>query len=329
MALVGTRGLPQGPGGGPSGRVVVLGATGFVGLHAGAALEAAGHEVLAVARHAGKTPASWRFFPMDLVKDGPAPLTGLIDAEHPVAVVNAAGVAWSSSPGVMRQGNQLLVDRLLAALGAASWQPRLVHLGSVHEYEPQAAGGCLAEDSPTVPTTDYGQSKLLGTRAVLRSTAEGRTDAVVLRLSNVIGAGTPPSSLLGRVARQLLAPPAVPGEPVTVQLSPLRSSRDFVDAKDASEAIVAATRTSAARGRVLNIGSGTSQHVRTMVDLLIAASGRTAQVVEDSGGTVRPAADADWMCVDVSAARELLGWEPRRGVGEAVRDLWTAVEAAG
>ncbi|MFJ2399201.1 NAD-dependent epimerase/dehydratase family protein [Streptomyces sp. NPDC087843] len=324
MTLVGRQGVPEAPDG-SSGRVVVLGATGFVGRHAGAALEAAGHEVLAVARQAAKTPASWQFCPMDLVKDGPAALTRLIDAERPVAVVNAAGVAWSSSVGVMRQGNQLLVEQLLAALDAASWQPRLVHLGSVHEYTPQPAGVLLAEDSPTRPATDYGQSKLLGSQAVLRSAREGRTNAVVLRLSNVIGAGIPPGSLLGRVAQQLLVRPAPEG-PVTVQLSPLRSSRDFVDAKDASEAVVAATRTPRARGRVVNIGSGTSLHVRTVVDRLIAASGRAVRLVEDTGGTVRPAADADWMCVDVTAARELLGWSPRRGLEEAVRDLWKAAE---
>ncbi|MEU3985437.1 NAD-dependent epimerase/dehydratase family protein [Streptomyces sp. NPDC026672] len=322
---VGTQALPERPDG-TSGRVVVLGATGFVGRHAAAALEAAGHEVLAVARRPAKAPESWRFCSMDLVEHGPDALTELIDAERPLAVVNAAGVAWSSSPGVMRQGNELLVERLLAALDAATWRPRLVHVGSVHEYAPQPAGVPLSEDTPTRPTAEYGQSKLVGSLAVLRAAEEGRTDAVVLRLSNMIGAGTPPGSLLGQVARQLLA--GAPDEPVTVQLSPLRSSRDFVDARDASEAMVAAARTPGASGRVLNIGSGTSLHVRTLVDLLIAASERTARLVEDTGTTLRPATDEDWMCVDITAAREVLGWSPRRSPEDTVRDLWRAAENA-
>ncbi|WP_055489572.1 NAD(P)-dependent oxidoreductase [Streptomyces sp. TP-A0356] len=322
MTVVGAQGLPGRPDM-RSGRVVVLGATGFVGRHVGAALEAAGHQVLAVARRPVKTPPSWHFHPMDLVNDGPAALTQLIEAERPVAVVNAAGEVWSRSAGDMRQSNQLLVDRLLAALGATTQRPRLVHLGSVHEYSPQATGVALAEDSPTHPTTAYGRSKLDVTRAVLRSTEEGLTQAVVLRLSNVVGAGTPPASLLGRVAQQLLAASGSDA-PAVVRVSPLRSSRDFVDAKDVSEAVVAAMRSARAVGRVVNIGSGTSQHVRAMVDLLIATSGRAARLVEGTGGTVRPVTDTDWMGVDVSAARELLGWSPRRTPQDMVRDLWEA-----
>ncbi|MFD6620120.1 NAD-dependent epimerase/dehydratase family protein, partial [Streptomyces albidoflavus] len=117
-----------------SGRVVVLGATGFVGRHVGTALERAGYEVIAVARQPRKTPASWRFHPMDLVDSGPRALVDLVEETGPVAVVNAAGEVWSPTADGMRRSNQLLVDRLLSALAAARHRPRLVQLGSVHEY---------------------------------------------------------------------------------------------------------------------------------------------------------------------------------------------------
>jgi dTDP-6-deoxy-L-talose 4-dehydrogenase [NAD(P)+] len=326
MTALGTQGRPGRPRA-RTGRVVVLGATGFVGRHVGAALEAAGHEVLAVARRPVKIPASWRFCPMDVVEEGPGALTRLLAAERPLAVVNAAGAVWSTSAGDMRRGNQLLVERLLAALTASARRPLLVHLGSVHEYAPQPPGVALVESSPTGPRTEYGRSKLYGTRAVLRAAEEGRVEAVVLRLSNVIGAGTPPASLLGRVARQLLA--AGEDEDAEVRVAPLRSSRDFVDARDVSEAVVAAMRSRRAVGRVVNIGSGRSQHVRTMVDLLISLSGRRARLVEGTGDAVRPVGEQTWMGVDVSVARELLGWTPRRTPEDMVRDLWAAAAEEG
>jgi dTDP-6-deoxy-L-talose 4-dehydrogenase [NAD(P)+] len=34
--------------------------------------------------------------------------------------------------------------------------------------------------------------------------------------------------------------------------------------------------------------------------------------------------DTDWMAVDVSAARTLLDWQPRRTPRDMVRDLWQA-----
>lgn len=322
MTEVGVLGRPDGPDTG-SGRVVVLGATGFVGGHVGAALEAAGYEIVAVARRPLKTPSSWRFRPMDLAHGDPAALAELIDTERPVAIVNAAGEVWSPDAEGMRRNNELLVNRLLAALAASGARPRLVQLGSVHEYAPQPHGVWLTESSPEEPVSDYGRTKLRGTRAVLRAVRAREADAVVLRLSNVIGAGTPRASLLGQVAAQLLAG-GRDGAPAQVRVAPLRSSRDFVDAQDVSRAVVAALRVPGASGRVLNIASGTSQHVRDMVDLLLTISGRQATLVERGTPGLRPAADHDWTGVDVSAARAVLGWQPRRTPRDMVQDLWRA-----
>lgn len=322
MAEVGAPERPDASDGG-SGRVVVLGATGFVGRHVGAALEQAGYEVTAVARRPRKTPASWHFHAMDVVGSGPRALVELFDRTRPVAVVNAAGEVWSPTAERMRHSNQLLVDRLLSALTTAGHRTRLVQLGSVHEYTPQPRGVPLTESSSEEPANDYGRTKLRGTRAVLRAVEADAVDAVVLRLSNVIGAGTPRGSLLGQVAAQLLDP-AARGRTPEVRVSPLRSSRDFVDARDVSRAVVAALRARDAVGHVVNIASGSSQPVRDMVDLLIAVSGRPARLVERPVAGARALPDTDWMAVDVSAARTLLDWQPRRTAHDMVEDLWRA-----
>lgn len=74
----------------------------------------------------------------------------------------------------------------------------------------------------------------------------------------------------------------------------------------------------------MNVASGASQPVRDMVDLLISISGRPARLVERPVTQSRSLTDADWMAVDVSAARTVLGWEPRRTPRDMVEDLWRA-----
>lgn len=300
--------------------VIVLGATGSVGRHISAAVRAAGEEVLMVARRAGTAAGAGRFFPMDLIGEGPDGLARLIDAERPYAVVNAAGAAWVSSPDVMQQANHALVDNVLAAMAAASWRPRLVHLGSVLEYAPQPPDTSLDERAPTRPTSLYGRTKLRGTEAVLTASAAGQVEAVVLRVSNVIGAGNSPGSLLGQVAAQLRAAEA-DGEAV-VRVSPLRASRDFVDARDTADAVLAAAALPVGE-EVINIGRGEAVPVRTMVERLIDASGKQARIVEKAEPVgVRAHTDLNWMRVETSRARRLLHWTARRSIDSSARDLW-------
>ncbi|SCK45556.1 Nucleoside-diphosphate-sugar epimerase [Streptomyces sp. SceaMP-e96] len=302
-------------------RVIVLGATGAFGRHVCAAVGAAGEEVLRVARRPGTATGAGRFFPMDLVGEGPDGLARLIDAERPYAVVNAAGAVWLCSPEAMRQANHALVDTVLAAMAAASWRPRLVHVGSVHEYAPQPPGTSLDERTPTRPTTLYGRTKLQGTEAVLKASAAGQVEAVVLRVSNAIGAGTSPGSLLGRVAAQLRAAEA--DREAVVRVSPLRASRDFVDARDAADAVLAAAALPVG-GELINIGRGEAVPVRTMVERLITASGQRARIVEEAEPGARPATDQDWMRVETSRARRLLHWTVRHSIDSSARDLWEA-----
>ncbi|MEU5214234.1 NAD(P)-dependent oxidoreductase [Streptomyces sp. NPDC020742] len=299
--------------------MIVLGATGAVGRHITAAVSAAGQEALSVARR--PVTGTGRFFPMDLIGGGPDELARLIDAERPYAVVNAAGAAWLCAPEVMRLANHVLVDTVLAAMAAASWRPRLVHVGSVHEYAPQPPETSLDERAPTQPVTLYGRTKLQGTEAVRTAAAAGHVDAVVLRVSNVIGAGTSPGSLLGQVAAQLRAAEA--DREAVVRVSPLRARRDFVDARDTADAVLAAAALPVG-GELINIGRGEAVPVRTLVERLIAASGRPARIVEQAEPGARASAGLDWMRVDIGRARRLLHWTPRHSIDSSAHDLWHA-----
>ncbi|MBB1243013.1 NAD(P)-dependent oxidoreductase [Streptomyces durbertensis] len=310
---------PRAPGG-----VLVLGGSGFVGRHVCAAFAARGHRVLSVSRRPGPDGAV-RTVALDLSRPGGLP--ELLAAERPSHVVNCVGSIWGRSDAEMSAACLLPTERLLAALAEAGTpRPGLVHLGSVMEYGPVPTGGTAGGTAR--PTTAYGRAKLAATEAVLRADPE----AVVLRVANVSGPGTPPVSLLGRVAAQLAGhlgggPGAPPRRrPARVTLTPLAAHRDYVDARDVADAVVAAAvaEPGAVAGRVLDLGRGVAVPVRELVELLIEVSGVPAELVETApppaGGAPGPA--LDWLRVDPRPARDALGWHPRRSLKESLVDFW-------
>jgi nucleoside-diphosphate-sugar epimerase len=165
----------------------------------------------------------------------------------------------------------------------------------------------------------YGVTKLAGTRLVELAAAAG-LDAVVLRVFNPVGPGAPQTSLPGRLAAELRRALAHGTE---VRLGSLDAVRDFVDARDVADAVLAAVAAPALPHQVLNIGSGRGVPVRAMVKELVTASGCTGAVQEDALGLAR-SADIPWQQADISRAWQDLGWKPRRDLTTSLVDLWEA-----
>lgn len=102
----------------------------------------------------------------------------------PAVVVNAAGGRSGAASELQRWNVDfpaVLVREVVQCEG------HLVHLGSAAEYGMLEPGRPYLEDAPPAPTSEYGRSKLDGTRIALDS---GR--ATVLRVFNV--AACPPQS---------------------------------------------------------------------------------------------------------------------------------------
>ncbi|MFD0272440.1 NAD-dependent epimerase/dehydratase family protein [Kitasatospora sp. NPDC127111] len=306
-------------------RVAVLGGTGFIGRVLGARLLAQGVEVVSLARKAPAVPAPGRFVAFDLSADSPADLTALLDRERIDTVVNAAGGMWGLTDEQMYQANVVLTERLIEAVGAMAAPARLVHLGTVHEYGMAPIGVSQRESDPAAPVMEYGKLKLAATEAVVRAIEAGRLKGVSLRLGNVVGAGQPGHSLLGVMAAKLDDARRAGG---TAQLSlqPLTAQRDFVDLTDTLDAVLLAA-TARDLPPVINVGTGAASSARLLVELLIEESGVPAEITEvpapDGAGP-----ETEWQQMDITVAREQLGWEPRRSLREAVRDLWQAQVSA-
>ncbi|WP_405017843.1 NAD(P)-dependent oxidoreductase [Kitasatospora sp. NBC_00070] len=306
------------PQGAPA-RVAVLGGSGFIGRVLGDRFAELGHEVLSIARTAPAVPAPGRFVAFDLGSTPPAELTELLTRERVELVVNAAGGMWGLNDEQMHVANVVLVDRLIESIGAMARPARLIHLGTVHEYGMAPIGTSQPEDGPAAPVMEYGKLKLAATEAVTRAVLADGLDAVTLRLGNVVGAGQPGHSLLGVMAAKL-DEARLAGRTAELSLAPLTAQRDFVDLTDTIDAVLAAA-TADGLPPVLNIGTGTATSAREWVELLIEVSGVPTEITEvpAPAGT---GPETEWQQLDVTAARERLGWAPRRSMRDAVESLW-------
>ncbi|MEV0804790.1 NAD(P)-dependent oxidoreductase [Micromonospora sp. NPDC050200] len=302
-------------------RAVVLGGAGFIGRRVCRDLTRAGWDVVAVSRRPVPLPGV-RTQPLDLCTASVLPL---LLHERPAVVVNAAGGVFGATEREMRDANVLLVEQLVTALTALSWTPRLIQLGTVHEHGDAAAGAPLTEDTPTRPTSVYGQTKLRATTLVRSAHAAGAIDAVVLRVVNLLGRDAPTTSLPGRVVAEL-ARLHRRGESGVLELLALNAARDYIDVADVADAVVrAAVRP--VGGRVIPIGSGAATSVRWLVHELVAISGVPATVAElepVGPGAVGNSGGAHHITVDTTLADQLLGWRARTTLTGSLRAMWLA-----
>ena len=303
--------------------VAVLGGTGFLGRALCAELARPGRRVLTVSRGSRAGAPEEGFRRLDLSTVGVDELAAFLDAEAVTEVVNAAGGMWGLNDQQMLDANVTLVQTLIAAIATTERKPRLVQMGSVHEYGLVPIGVSIAEDYPAAPVMAYGRLKLAATEAVVEATERGDLDGVVLRLGNVVGAGQPGHSLLGVLAEKLLAASRA-GTTAQLTLDPLTALRDFVDLSDCVDATVLALD-AAAPARVVNIGRGIAATARELAEGLIAVSKVDTVVTENETGA---GPETDWQQLAIGLAEESLGWTPQRSLEESLTDLWEACSAA-
>ncbi len=163
-------------------RVLVTGASGFIGGVVCDRLRADGHEVFALVRRPGSEPAGTTAVAGDLTDA--ALLGAAVGQVAPEGVIHlAAEIASQRSEEILREVNVEGTRRLLDACGALPSSPRFVFVSTVVTGE--ARGAVLVPERPLPVQTAYGRTKQEGERLVLDS----ELPASVVRPSHVYGSG--------------------------------------------------------------------------------------------------------------------------------------------
>lgn len=174
------------------GRMLVTGASGFVGGAVARAAVADGWEVVTTSRRTAAVPGA-RHVAWDLTRPAPAEVLGLGRLD---VVVHCASYVGESGPRA--QVRAATVDGTRAVLAAAPGV-RVVHMSSASVYDPSVPSVRVREDAAPVSQylNPYAEAKADAERVVLAEARASGREVVVLRPHAVYGPGD--TTLLPRV----------------------------------------------------------------------------------------------------------------------------------
>lgn len=313
-------------------RVLVTGATGFLGGEVCSALRARGDTVIAIGRDAAKlaklAASGATALALDLARDDPAGLK--IEAD---AMVHAAALStpWGA-PAAFAAAN-IEGTRAAIALARSAGIRRFVNISTSSVYFRFADQTGLTEDAALpAPVNSYAATKRAAEALVLDA---ADLDPISLRPRGLYGAGD--TALLPRLLKAARAGP----------LPRLRgglAATDLTYVVDAADAVLAALDApSQPAHRLFNISGGQALMIADVAEAAGAAAGVPIRWRDLSVGALLAyarAAEAICACLpgrpepritaygaglfayvqtlDISAARAHLGWRPRISFAEGL-----------
>lgn len=248
-------------------RVLVTGATGFIGRHFPALLQARGFETHITARATATATTGITAHAVDLLRQDEA--HRLIKDLRPAIIIHTAwyvahGHFWTAPENT----DWLEASTALAAYAAEAGARRFVGLGTCAEYASETGDDAFPwrETRPIAPATPYGEAKAaLARRLKEMAEARARFGFAWARLFHLFGPGENPARLVPSIMIALR-------EGREAQCASGRPVRDFISTQNAAAAI-AALATSEVTGPV-NIASGAPISIAAMARLIAHISGR-------------------------------------------------------
>lgn len=280
-------------------RVLVTGATGFIGRAVVTPLQESGFEVHAIVRPGGSAG-------MPGVIDHHADLFDRSGVEAAVRAARASHLlhlAWDTEPGRfwVAPSNldwvaaSLLLVRSFVALGGE----RVVAAGTCAEYAWSETAPFSEHGTPCVPATLYGTAKDSLRRLLASFAAEQKLSFAWGRVFLLYGPEEKPGRLLGDAVRCLLAGRRFP-------TGDGRQRRDFIHVADAGRAF--AEITSSGTTGAVNIGSGEAIPIATLLNEVARQTGRGDLI--DIGARPMPAHEPPVIQADVTRLSNEVGFRP-------------------
>jgi GDP-4-dehydro-6-deoxy-D-mannose reductase len=295
----------------PPARILLTGASGFVGRHLAASL-------------AATYPGATVITPRLDIRDATAVAAAIQDASPPVCIHLAA---VSTVAAAARDEDHAWQVNLHGTLHLARAILRhapdcfMLFVSSSDAYGSSfRIGSLVTEDTALAPMNTYGATKAAADLALGSMALQGLR-VVRLRAFNHTGPGQSAEFVVPAFARQI-ARIAAGLQPAVMQVGNLDTWRDFLDVRDICKGYIACIerRDSLERGTILNLASGQPHRVGDVLTELRDMAGVELDVRIDRS-RVR-ATDLRVAAGDATRARDVLGWSPAIPWTVTLRDVF-------
>ena len=246
-------------------RVLLTGASGFVGRHAQTRLLELGYEVHAIGFRASDEWADpgVHSHTCDLLGEGEC--AALLRSVRPTHLLHLAwcavpGKFWTSLENLRWVSASLDMTRAFAEAGGT----RAVYAGTCAEYD-WSSGRCSEEETPLRPNTLYGTCKHALQSILTQAHEEMGLSIGWGRLFFMYGSHEPQGRLVSSIVTALLQ-----GKPIACTQG--RQVRDFMHIRDVADAMAALL--DSAVGGAVNIASGDARPVADVIRLIGEATER-------------------------------------------------------
>lgn len=204
---------------------------------------------------------------------------------------------------------------------------KIVYSSSAAVYG-ETTTSSVDENSPTNPSSPYGETKLIGEFLLAAQQKKQEMNYISLRYFNVVGAANPQ---LGDTSKNNLLPKVF--NKITKNENPFiygenydtpdgTCVRDYIDVRDLASAHLSAARflEDNLESMVLNVGTGEGSSVKQVINLIRNVTGIDfkSQVVE------RRAGDPAKLVANADLINQKLGWRSQVSLEDSVKSAWKA-----